>query len=91
MRVCHTLEPVFDDPNLILPGWKLEIAVADTVDASAEAAEEVVPPVPTDVSVTDPEVPTTVTILSGGNAANAAISACFAHPPRFWLICTTAW
>jgi MYXO-CTERM domain-containing protein len=49
----------FDDPNLILPGWELELADVETVDASAEPAVEVVPPVPTDVSVTDPAAPTT--------------------------------
>ncbi len=34
---------------------------------------------------------TTVTILSGGKAAKAAISACLAQPACFGAIWTTAW
>jgi LysM repeat protein len=49
----------FDDPNLILPGWELELPDVETVDASAEPAVEIVPPVPTEVAVTEPAAPTT--------------------------------
>ena len=34
---------------------------------------------------------TTVTIFSGGNAANADSTASCANPARFCEICTTAW
>ena len=55
----------FDDPNLILPGWELELADVEPADAPAETTVEVVTPAPTDVSVTDSATPTTDTAAIG--------------------------
>jgi hypothetical protein len=53
----------FEDTDLILPGWELDLADVATVDPSAAAvvvaAVEDVPLEPTDVSVTDPAAPMT--------------------------------
>lgn len=49
----------FDDPDLILPGWELELAEAALTDALGETKVEDVPPVPPDLAVTDPATPTT--------------------------------
>jgi hypothetical protein len=54
----------FDDPNLILPGWELELAdvmpaEVSPADAVGETTVEIVPPAPTDVSVTEPATPMT--------------------------------
>jgi nucleoid-associated protein YgaU len=48
----------FDDPNLILPGWELELEDVEPGDASTEAAVEVVPPVPVEVPLSTPAAPT---------------------------------
>jgi MYXO-CTERM domain-containing protein len=46
----------FDDPDLILPGWELEIADVMLADAPGETAVELVPPEPAEV---EPATPTT--------------------------------
>ena len=49
----------FDDPDLILPGWELELAEVAPADASGETTVEDVRPTPTDLPVIDPAAPTT--------------------------------
>jgi MYXO-CTERM domain-containing protein len=81
----------FDDPDLILPGWELELADVDPVDTSPESTVEVVPPAPTEVAVAEPAAPTsdaatvdtapTTDVATGDTAPTTSIDESFAEGP----------
>jgi hypothetical protein len=75
----------FDDPNLILPGWELELAdvmpaEVSPADAVGETTVEIVPPAPTDVSVTEPATPTTQ-VATVDTTPTTSIDGSFADGP----------